>query len=62
MEDFIFVSIVILAILVVFLGSFEQLPPIFNIAYLILMNLLIGLKVACGFLILFYRFIAVERR
>ena len=32
------------------------------IPYLIAMNTLIGLKVTCGFLIIFYRFIALERR
>ena len=36
--------------------------PRFRIVYLVSMNLLIGMKVTCGFLIIFYRFIAFERR
>lgn len=34
--------------------------PMFNTLYLILMNLLIGLKVACGMIIIFVRFIFYE--
>jgi multicomponent Na+:H+ antiporter subunit B len=65
-EELIFISIIILSVLAVFLGVVAFLPttflPIFQYAYLILMNVFIGLKVACGFFILFYRFIAVEGR
>lgn len=34
--------------------------PVLNVPYLILMNLLIGIKVACGLTIIFYRFILYE--
>jgi len=36
--------------------------PFYQNAYLISMNVLIGLKVAGGFFALFYRFVSVERR
>lgn len=60
-EKFIFVGIVLLGILFIYLGV-QTYFPINQTIYLIAMNLLIGLKVACGFLIVFYRFIAFERR
>jgi len=62
MEELVFLSTVIFAVLIVFLGTINHLPPVFHIVYMIVMNFLIGLKVACGFLILFYRYIAIERR
>lgn len=65
MEKLVFTAISLIAILIVFqnLQAWvpEHLLPGFQVAYLILMNTLIGLKVACGFLILFYRYIAIER-
>jgi multicomponent Na+:H+ antiporter subunit B len=36
--------------------------PFLNIPYLVIMNGLIGLKVACGMTIIFYRFILYEVR
>jgi hypothetical protein len=58
-EKLVFAAIVLLAILFVF----SQIDlPIPSAVYLIAMNLLIGLKVACGFLIVFYRFVVLERR
>jgi len=65
LEEIIFIGTVLLAIFVVFLGATEFIPifdldPFQNI-YLIAMNFLIGLKVTCGFIILFYRYIAIER-
>ena len=64
LEEFVFIGIVLFAISVIFLGTAAYLPPdylpIFQNAYLLLVNALIGLKVACGFIILFYRYIAVE--
>jgi len=61
-EDFIFAGIVLIAVFIVFMGFAAYLPPIFQTLYMIAMNALIGLKVACGFIILFYRYIAVESR
>jgi len=62
-EKIVLSSIIILAIFVVFLGFHTYLPyvPFFQGAYLIIMNALIGIKVALGFIMLFYRFIAIER-
>ena len=65
LEELIFINIVIVAVIAVFLGTVAYLPiehnAIFQDLYLIAMNVLIGLKVACGFFILFYRYIAIER-
>ena len=61
MEDMIFISIVLLAVLVIFMGAY-QYHPVINQIYLISMNIMIALKVTCGFLILFYRYVAIERR
>jgi multicomponent Na+:H+ antiporter subunit B len=61
MEKLIFVGIVFLAVLFIMLGVLD-IWFIPNSVYLIAMNLLIGLKIACGFFVIFYRFIAVERR
>jgi multicomponent Na+:H+ antiporter subunit B len=64
--EMVFISIALFAIFVVFQGAYNLLPaayiPVFQDIYLVAMNVLIGLKVACGFIILFYRYIAVERR
>jgi len=62
MEEFIFFSTVVLALFVVFLGMIRYLPAVFQDVYMIVMNFMIGFKVACGFLILFYRYIAIESR
>jgi multicomponent Na+:H+ antiporter subunit B len=44
-----------------FLATWANISfPVLNVAYLILMNLLIGIKVACGLTIIFYRFILYE--
>lgn len=61
-EEFVFSITVIIVIVVIFLGALDYLPPIFQDIYMLVMNLLIGTKVGCGFIILFYRFIAIERR
>jgi len=65
LEELIFISIVVVAVIAVFLGTVAYLPveqtALFQDLYLIAMNILIGLKVACGFFILFYRYIAIER-
>jgi len=62
-EKLVFSSIIVLAVFVVFLGLpmyFTQ-TPFFQAVYLITMNALIGIKVALGFIMMFYRFIAIER-
>jgi len=59
-EEGIFFISVLIAIVVVFAGDIAYLPIISDY-YLIIMNVLIGLKVTCGFIILFYRFIVIER-
>ena len=61
LEKFVFAGIVLLASFFIFLDGYSYLP-IPQTLYLILMNLLIGIKVACGFLIIFYRFVTFEWR
>ncbi|MDR2183749.1 MAG: DUF4040 domain-containing protein [Clostridiales bacterium] len=69
LEEYVFVFIVVIAVFAVFVGSkaflaytFDYFTDAFHDAYLIIMNVLIGLKVACGFFIIFYRYVAIERR
>jgi multicomponent Na+:H+ antiporter subunit B len=61
LEKVIYVGIVLLAGFFVFLNAQSYLPLPKSV-YLVMMNLFIGMKVACGFLIIFYRFIAFEWR
>jgi len=65
MEELVFVSIVLFAIVGIFLGTMEYIPEgmlvYFQNFYLIVMNALIGVKVACGFTLLFYRYVGIER-
>ena len=60
-EEGIFFISVVIAVMVVFADNIAYLPFISDY-YLVIMNSLIGLKVTCGFIILFYRFIAIERK
>jgi len=66
LEEFIFASTILLAVFVVFIGVSHHLPveylPAFQGFYMVLMNAMIGMKVACGFTILFYRYVTIERR
>ena len=66
MEELVFVGIALFAASIVFLNAAAYLPdhilPIFQVGYMIVMNVLIALKVACGFIILFYRYIVIEQR
>lgn len=66
LEELIFASTILVAIFVVFLGASVYMPagflPIFQDAYLFAMNTLIGMKVACAFFVLFYRYVAIERK
>ena len=59
-EEGVFFASVVLAVIVVFAENLYRIPLISDY-YLIIMNSLIGLKVTCGFVILFYRYIAIER-
>ncbi|MCL2426736.1 MAG: DUF4040 domain-containing protein [Oscillospiraceae bacterium] len=61
LEEFIFFFTLLIVIFIVFLGVHAHFPPTFQAIYMVVMNLMIGLKVGCGFVILFYRFIAIER-
>ena len=65
MEELVFVSIVLFAIAGIFLGTAAYIPynwlVTFQNFYLIIMNALIGIKVACGFTLLFYRYAGIER-
>ncbi|MCL2547510.1 MAG: DUF4040 domain-containing protein [Oscillospiraceae bacterium] len=66
LEELIFAAIIILAAFVVFLGITAFFPalanPTFQNIYLTAMNVLLGFKVTCGFGILLFRYVAVERR
>jgi multicomponent Na+:H+ antiporter subunit B len=65
-EEIVFISFAFMTLLFVsLLGANVYLPDRFTVIYqdiyLMVMNSLIGLKVACGFFIIFYRYVAVER-
>ena len=61
-EELVFLAIMALSAIVVFQGMGTTGGiPLAQSTYLVAMNLLIGLKVACGFVLLFYRFVAIER-
>ena len=60
-EKLIYVGIILLTVLFIYVGL-DRYLPIPKTVYLIMMNLLLGVKVMCGFFIVFYRFIAFERR
>jgi multicomponent Na+:H+ antiporter subunit B len=66
LEEIVFICIMIIAIFTVLLGFSEYITAehgnTYQVLYLIMMNVLVGLKVACGFFVLFYRYIAIERR
>jgi len=59
-EKLLFLGIILLGALCALSGSIAAVSAL-RIPYMISMNLLIALKVCCGFLIIFYRFIAFER-
>jgi len=61
LEKIFFAMIVFAALFFIALLANEALPN-YKTVYLIGMNLLIGMKVACGFFIMFYRFISFEHR
>jgi len=59
MEKLVFVLIAVVAVYFIFLGA-GNLLSLPRGLYLVLMNLLVGVKVACGLLVMFYRFIVYE--
>jgi multicomponent Na+:H+ antiporter subunit B len=61
LEDLAFTGLILIAILVIFLGDVVNFMTDNGVLYLTAMNALIGIKVACGFTIIFYRYVAVER-
>jgi len=64
LEELVFINIIILPILAIFTGViylYWDATELFQNIYLIAMNALVGLKVAFGFFVLFYRYIAIER-
>lgn len=60
-EKLVYITIALLAALFIFIGVGDVIRLDQNI-YLVVMNSLIGLKVALGFIIILYRYIAYERR
>jgi len=60
-EKLVYLMIILFTVYFIFLGahSYLQIP---KTIYLTFTNLLLGIKVACGFFIVFFRFIAFERR
>ena len=64
LEELVFINIIVLPILAIFTGiiyAVGEAPEFFQNAYLIAMSGLVGMKVAFGFFVLFYRYIAIER-
>jgi len=64
LEELVFINIIILPIFAIFTGFiyfYGYATEMFQNIYLIAMNFLVGLKVAFGFFVLFYRYIAIER-
>jgi len=64
MEELVFINIAVLPVLAIFTGVvylIADITPLYQDIYLIVMSSLIGMKVACGFFILFYRYVAIER-
>ena len=66
LEKLIYIFICAVPIFVIFAGGRFLFPeahaPLLNNIYLATMNTLLGMKVACGFVILFYRYIVIDRR
>ena len=53
-------ALIVLLVLTFITFLLNKALPEYKLVYLIMLNLLIGMKVACGFFILFYRFISYE--
>jgi len=61
MEKLIYAAVILLPVFFIFFGTYYYFPQAQNL-YLMMINALIGMKVACGFIIIFYRYIVFERR
>ncbi|MCL2392498.1 MAG: DUF4040 domain-containing protein [Oscillospiraceae bacterium] len=65
-EKIVFLGIILVAVFVIFLGIHQYFPyqhtALLQTLYLLMMNTLIGVKVALGFMMLFYRYVAVDRQ
>jgi len=61
LEKLVFTGILLMSVLFILLGL-GALLSIPKTVYLITINLLICIKITCGFLVIFYRYIAFERR
>jgi multicomponent Na+:H+ antiporter subunit B len=61
LKKILFMGIILLAMFFLTFAAYLYMPK-FRTIYLVLMNMLIGFKVTCGFVIMFIRFIAFERR
>jgi len=65
LEEIVFMALAIVAVIMVFVDTASRVSDeyrfIFQSVHLYAANFLVGIKVACGFFILFYRFVAVER-
>jgi len=64
LEEIVFISILMIPIFAIFTGAayfFWGASVLFQHIYLTAMNALVGMKVAFGFFVLFYRYIAIER-
>lgn len=60
-EKILYFAIVLFAIIVIFnIGN--RFPDSLKPYYLLIMNILIGIKVACGLSVIFYRFVLFESR
>ena len=59
LKKIIYIGIIALAAFFIFLNAYYYFPA-YQTAYLMFMNLFIGMKVACGFLVIFYRFVVFE--
>ncbi|MBN2794792.1 MAG: MnhB domain-containing protein [Clostridia bacterium] len=61
MEKLLLVIIILMPFSFIFFGAMNKFPD-WNILYLMLMNISIGIKVACGITIIFLRFVFFETR
>jgi multicomponent Na+:H+ antiporter subunit B len=61
MEKMVFAGLALLAVFFIFIGTYVHMPR-YRVPYLIMVNLLIAIKIACGFTIVFFRYIAFERK
>lgn len=60
-EKILYLAIIMFAVLFIF--QFRELIPFFiKPYYMVLMNILIGIKVCCGLSVIFYRFVLFESR